>query len=74
MLENDKMASILEGSFEKSISGLDTWLVSSDGDKVVQAFKDKYEEENPGKQISMTRATEIVRQQRMRQLTQGIYK
>tara|TARA_R100000908_G_scaffold33969_1_gene15557 strand:+ start:1783 stop:3486 length:1704 start_codon:yes stop_codon:yes gene_type:complete len=71
MLENDKMASILEGSFEKSISGLDTWLVSSDGDKVVQTFKDNYEEKNPGKQMSITRATELVRQQRMRQLTQG---
>ena len=71
MLENNKMADILEGSFEKSITALDTWLVSSDGDKVVQTFKDNYEEKNPSEQMSMTRATEIVRQQRMRQLTQG---
>ena len=71
MLENDKMADILEGSFERSISSLDNWLVSSDGEKVVQTFKDDYEEKNPGKQIAITRATEIVRQQRMRQLTQG---
>ena len=71
MLENDKMANILEGSYEKSITALDTWLVSSDGEKVVQSFKDKYVENNPGKQMSMTRATELVRQQRMRQLTDG---
>ena len=71
MLENDKMANILEGSFERSISSLDNWLVSSDGEKVVQSFKDKYVENNPGKQMSMTRATELVRQQRMRQLTDG---
>ena len=46
-------------------------MFSSDGEKVVQSFKDKYVENNPGKQMSMTRATELVRQQRMRQLTDG---
>jgi hypothetical protein len=71
MLENDKMANILEGAYERSISGLDNWLVSSDGEKKALEFKLKYEENNPGKQISITRATEILRQNRMRQLTDG---
>lgn len=71
MLENDKMAGIIEGSFEKSITNLDTWLVSSDGERKALAFKSDYEERNQGKQISITRATEIIRQDRMRQLTKG---
>jgi len=71
MLENDKQYSIATGAFETSIANLDNWIVSSDGERVVQNFKDKYEENNPGKQISMERAREQVRADRLKQLTKG---